>query len=580
MILAKNYILRFSRSMQNWVIAVFIFLVLLQPIASNGSAAQRDLSIFTAEEITYIKNSGVLKAVTVDGAAPLSYKDKKGNIQGVFYEVIKRVSELTGLEFEYRIYNSVEEALNSDFDLLYGIPPQYTPENLVLTNPFLSTDTILYINASVDSEQLENKIYAAVKGSDLPEGIRKENSKYYATRAESIKAVDKGDADYGYGNSFSVAYYTKQYGLKNIVTVPIAKESREYSFAVPKEDEILLSILNKAIGSIDQNQMHALILNVATQIEREITLTMILDEYGIEIVFTILLIIILLIYGVLSFRKIGNELKNQNRKYVVLSQISNEYIYEYCFKEKCLKLYDKFNEVFYTEESLDYVRETLVDLILKGEECQDTISLPLPYGQKGTFKIVKSNVYNDYGKIEYIIGKLIDVSKEMAEKEELLVRSQTDGLTGVLNATTTKEKIRKRLAVKEQNITDVFILLDCDNFKQVNDTYGHLKGDQILVDIATCLKQSFSKCDIVGRHGGDEFCIYIKNISSNDIVMQKCADLRTLINEKGEDVSVTVSMGVVLITERETFESMFEKADEALYEAKNKGKDCYVMYGE
>ena len=78
----------------------------------------------------------------------------------------------------------------------------------------IESETILYINLLVDSSQLYEKVYAAVKGSDLPEGIKEENAIYFDTREESMEAVESGKADYGYGNAYSVSFYTLQNNFK------------------------------------------------------------------------------------------------------------------------------------------------------------------------------------------------------------------------------------------------------------------------------------------------------------------------------------------------------------------------------
>ena len=111
---------------------------------------------------------------------------------------------------------------------------------------------------------------------------------------------------------------------------------------------------------------------------------------------------------------------------------------------------------------------------------------------------------------------------------------------------------------------DAFILIDCDDFKEINDSYGHLTGNTVLKKLAEVLKAAFRKADIIGRIGGDEFCVYMMKIPSVDFVKQRFEGLDTPF--------VTVSTGIVLINEQCSFEEMFKKADEALYQAKGSGK--------
>lgn len=243
---------------------------------------------------------------------------------------------------------------------------------------------------------------------------------------------------------------------------------------------------------------------------------------------------------------------------------------------------DKFGELFNTPETIDEVIRILTEVL--SEQATDNsnkiIRLPLPDGKTGAFKVINSSICNHHGRTEYIIGKLMDVSKDVAEKEELLVKSQTDGLTGLYNAETTKDLIIERIENKEAGDIDAFILMDCDGFKNINDTHGHLAGNKILKHVATNLKRTFRSTDILGRIGGDEFCMYIKGIPSIDFIREKCRQLSDLIKNADEEAHVSVSIGVVLITNKEPYEVLFKKADKALYQAKAKGKSQYVIWEE
>lgn len=540
-------------------------------------------SIFTLEEKDYIAKGYIIKAGTIEGAAPLSFKDKDGEIEGIFQQVLDRVSEISGLTFESRIYDSVESLLNSDSEIVYGISKNYALNNMILSKPFLKTETILYINSSINADELEDKIYAAVEGSDLPEGIKERNSIYYATREDSLYAVDNGKADYGYGNAYSVAYYSLKNGFRNIVSVPIGKEIREYCIGILNSDEeMLLSIINKSLNLIDENQIQTFVLGVASKIEREVTLDRIVHTYGKEITITISIAFIMLILIVFYIRDVSKKLKEQNRRYEVLSKISNEYLYEYHPKENKLNLSDKFNELFRTQENREEINNILKDALLNEsiDWTNDIIKLPLPRGQMGTFKAINSKIFDQRGRIKSIIGKLIDVSEEVSEKEKLLIESQTDGLTSLYNALTTKNLITKRIEKKKNNSIDAFILIDCDNFKNINDTYGHLAGNEVLESMAKIMKRTYREKDIYGRIGGDEFCIYLKDIPSIEFVHERIQKLSAQIKEVSTVENVSVSIGIVLVYDKGSYEDIFKRADIALYEAKNKGKGQTVIYNE
>lgn len=203
-------------------------------------------------------------------------------------------------------------------------------------------------------------------------------------------------------------------------------------------------------------------------------------------------------------------------------------------RNRRLILSKKFSSLFYTEDSLNNVTRILKDALSDNDfdapSNAITISLPLPDGRTGTFKAVNSNICDRRGRPGFVIGKLIDVSEEVAEKKELLMRSQKDGMTDLYNAVTTKDLITEHVENKKGNRMDALILIDCDKFKRVNDTYGHLTGNQVLEHIASSLKRVFRNSDIIGRIGGDEFCVFLKNVPSTDLVLKKCHLLINQIN--------------------------------------------------
>lgn len=556
----------------NKKMGAFALVVIL--IISNIMLTDASASLFTPEEMDYIAASEVIKVGTTAGAAPLTYEDENGEHQGIFRSILDRVSEITGFTFETEVYDSVDEIQNSGVELVIGVSSKYAWDGIVLSQTFLKAGTILYMNSSVKADQLDDKVYAAISGSALPEGIRPENARFYKTREASISAVEKGEADYSYGNAFSVAYYLLMNGYKNILTVPIGVESREYCFGIQKDDKLMLSIINKALNEIDEDQVQTLVLNIASNVPRKITLSTILDEYRVEITVATLIAITTLLAIVLCIIYVSLKLREQNKRYEALSKISNEYLYEYLIKKRELKLSSKFQDLFFTQESKDQIIAELKNCLRKGSIgwTNDIIRVTLPGGEDGIFKTVNTRTYDSRGRVVSIIGKIADVRDEVAEKEELLLKSQIDGLTGLFNATTTKYMVSKAIEKKEDHFLDALVIIDCDDFKKVNDKYGHLIGSQVLEYIASTMKTNFRNTDIIGRIGGDEFCIYLRNVFSAEFVKEKCQKVINLIKEIDNVENVSVSMGVTMVSENEPYEVIFDKADKALYEAKCNGK--------
>ncbi|MBU2548019.1 MAG: sensor domain-containing diguanylate cyclase [Proteobacteria bacterium] len=168
-------------------------------------------------------------------------------------------------------------------------------------------------------------------------------------------------------------------------------------------------------------------------------------------------------------------------------------------------------------------------------------------------------------------------------ERRLLILSVTDGLTGLFN----KRYFQNRLALEIQRSRLAgarlsLILMDLDDFKQVNDSYGHDFGDRVLKALAGVIRDSIREADRACRYGGEEFVIVLPGASSlqaREVAERIRSQLaaNTLRSGSGDPVSVTVSLGVAEATGEETPTSLFQRADQALYRAKAEGKNRTVV---
>ncbi len=159
-----------------------------------------------------------------------------------------------------------------------------------------------------------------------------------------------------------------------------------------------------------------------------------------------------------------------------------------------------------------------------------------------------------------------------------------DWLTGVMNRGSL-EKGAELLTLKSHKSkqTQAMLLMDLDHFKAINDTYGHLFGDQVIQTFAELAKDNMRDIDLLGRYGGEEFCILIPNASEKEALMlaerirQKYENTPIILN--GQSVKCTVSVGVCDSSQLgSAFRNMFSAADKALYAAKKTGRNKVVLY--
>lgn len=172
-------------------------------------------------------------------------------------------------------------------------------------------------------------------------------------------------------------------------------------------------------------------------------------------------------------------------------------------------------------------------------------------------------------------------------REQKRVRSaleklaKLDGLTGILNRGSAETEITHALEHNSKNKKHALFLIDIDCFKNINDQYGHIIGDLVLNELARRLEKCFCKTDIIGRMGGDEFIILLKNYSDLETVCEKAQLLTAPLNCHTSEgvVCFSISVGISLYpSDGQQFMELYQHADEALYCTKQTGRNNYTFY--
>lgn len=184
--------------------------------------------------------------------------------------------------------------------------------------------------------------------------------------------------------------------------------------------------------------------------------------------------------------------------------------------------------------------------------------------------------------------ELEDTLKELWEaqksRDAYKEKAETDSLTGVLNKSAMEAFAQKAIArhTYGKKVTDAFIIADLDHFKEANDTHGHQYGDVILKDFAHALIRLTRHRDGVGRFGGDEFVLYLRNIppaALPDFARRLLAAAHNL--DPAQRPPLSASIGIAVIDRPDlSYEDIFHQADQALYQVKESGRDGYRIYGQ
>lgn len=175
-----------------------------------------------------------------------------------------------------------------------------------------------------------------------------------------------------------------------------------------------------------------------------------------------------------------------------------------------------------------------------------------------------------------------DITREKDREALLEQQAMKDSLTSLYNHFFGKELINEYLKNKDPYATCGMMVLDVDYFKHANDIYGHLFGDQVLVELAHLLVQMFDEKDVIMRAGGDEFVIFLKDISHATLVKKGMRLVKAVrdLHFEGKDYAITCSVGICFLKENMsgyTYNQLFENADWALYRAKENGRNRYVF---
>ena len=197
-----------------------------------------------------------------------------------------------------------------------------------------------------------------------------------------------------------------------------------------------------------------------------------------------------------------------------------------------------------------------------------------------------NNVEMDKNGNPIIRGLLLDIMEQKTAEERIIYLAEHDSLTGLINRRRFQEELERSIAYSQRyDQQGALLFIDLDQFKYINDTYGHQYGDEYLLDVSRRLAKVLRKTDILGRLGGDEFGIIIPSVTEEETATVANALLGTLSQEtiEYEDklIHISASIGVAFFPAQGVIANdLLAKADAAMYTAKNKGRSQYRTFNE
>lgn len=204
-------------------------------------------------------------------------------------------------------------------------------------------------------------------------------------------------------------------------------------------------------------------------------------------------------------------------------------------------------------------------------------------GEERWCRVRMTGQTDESGRTVRAVGVILDIDAEKRQAQHLIERAQQDALTKLYNKGACLELVSAALREAPQDSCSGLLLIDLDNFKQANDTRGHLFGDALLMEVARTLQSQFRTRDIVARVGGDEFLVFLSCIPAPDLAMRKAQQVLRAIHELAAReqlyADLSCSIGIALSPVCGTaYQQLFQRADEALYRAKGLGKNQACLF--
>ncbi len=221
-----------------------------------------------------------------------------------------------------------------------------------------------------------------------------------------------------------------------------------------------------------------------------------------------------------------------------------------------------------------------------GGPVQYTVAIEKKDGRQGYIHCAMTQTKTPWGETLFIsafieVTRLLTQQMALADADLLCQAAQTDSMTGLLNHDAVLKQIQDYLENEGAGGVHALFMIDLDNFKQINDNFGHQHGDQILIDMAAVIKGAFDAGDLVGRIGGDEFFALMKHAGKPEAIRQKALELLaalqyTCATPSGPRV-LSSSIGIsVYQGDHKPLSTLYAEADAALYQAKADGKNRFA----
>ncbi len=571
----------------------------------SESLQPKHLIALTQEEQNWLDKHPVISLASDPAWPPIEFYDNKGIYRGMTADYIAILEDKLGITFTTNRYKNWETVLQAAKDRKINmITAAATPDrkkHLLFTKPYLHIPTSIVVDSKVQGQltmqDLKGKKVSVVSGYAVHDYIK---NNYPGIEVLPVLNTLEGLRNVAYGKSYSLIANaaTSSYLMETEVmpNLRIAGESGytyNLAFATRKDWPLLNTILDKTLDSITPEEHKAIFRKWVTIPDRP-WITVEQFFIGLSIVTGIFLMVGIVVWNRQLSRKVEartRELRATKENFqnlyktalVGLFRSSIDGTKIYAANPAFAKLFgfqsdNQVIEKFIPNKS--HVNKSQIDELMarlfKEGKVEEFEYLGRRLDGSTRNFILNAFLYKEEG---YIEGAILDITERKKNDETIRKLAMTDPLTGLANRNQFNSKLDEAIAYSNRFKQMIgLLLIDLDDFKPVNDNYGHLIGDKLLIHVAKILKESFRQVDTAARMGGDEFAVILNGVQSREDALRLAEKVLTRLTKAAHidqhSINIGTSMGLCFFPEDAgNVEAMLHYADKALYKAKALGKN-------
>jgi diguanylate cyclase (GGDEF)-like protein/PAS domain S-box-containing protein len=553
---------------------------------------------------------------------PYEAFDSSGHYIGIVSEHLKLISKTTGIRFKMNPSKtwteSTEKAKNGLVDILSETDDSDLKSHLIFTNHYLSNPIVIAMNNEENYVEniasIKDRKIALIKDYGYASKIRRQYSDIQFITVDNIQhglvAVSTGEIDALLCTLALCSYTIAELGLNNVRIVGKTEFDTKLALGVQKKLPLLVSILNKAIDQISPGQQQVILDSwIKQKFAPKTDYTLV---YQVVVVAIMLLAISLFWNRRLSREinlraatekelvaaervlRISHQRQMLHREQTPLGVIEWNTNFEFEYWNKAAEGIFGFTEDevigrHVTERILPQDAREAVEVVWrdllanKGGERSTNENITKD-GRTILCEWYNTPLLNQDGKVVGVSSLVDDITERRQSEKMIWEQANFDSLTGLPNRNMFHNRLEQEIVKsKRADLSLALLLVDLDEFKEVNDTLGHDVGDLLLKEAARRIKACVRDSDTVARLGGDEFTIILSELNAtneaDDIVEKIIASLAEEFPIGEEVIHISGSIGITLFPKDATdIDALIKGADQAMYTAKHNGRNCYSYF--